>query len=213
MNFIFDPGLVLYLPLYESDGSSFMSRDACGYTCMPTGASWRPNGYYFDGTDDVITLSAMQLDFTNGAFTIQAWCYLDSISSPQSHIIARGLLQTDGWEFMVESGGYLELNTNQSGTNQQSYSGAGEITTGSWLFLEAVRDGTSVRLYKNGTDITLAASSHTDPATSSRTVKIGMADNSTKYFNGRIGDIWVYSRALAPQERHNIYMATKWRYQ
>lgn len=50
-----DPYLKLYLPLYELDGSSFMSKDAYGHLCTVTGALWRPNGRWFDKTSDIIT--------------------------------------------------------------------------------------------------------------------------------------------------------------
>jgi len=51
MDFIFDPSLVLCLPLYERDGSSFPSRDTYGHLCTVTGALWRENGHYFGGLD------------------------------------------------------------------------------------------------------------------------------------------------------------------
>ena len=54
MNFIFDPSLVLYLPLHQRDGSSFMSKDAYGHVCTVTGAVWTPEGRLFDGVDDYI---------------------------------------------------------------------------------------------------------------------------------------------------------------
>ena len=42
--FKLDPSLVLYLPLYELDGSSFRSRDAYGHLATVTGALWTPQG-------------------------------------------------------------------------------------------------------------------------------------------------------------------------
>ena len=56
MDFIFDPSLVLYLPLYQPDGASFASRDAYGHLCTVTGALWTPQGRTFDGADDIIDL-------------------------------------------------------------------------------------------------------------------------------------------------------------
>ena len=72
MNFIYDPSLVLYLPFYQLDGASFMSKDKHGYPCTVTGALWRPDGHYFDGTDDKIVVpDAASLDITTG-ITIEA---------------------------------------------------------------------------------------------------------------------------------------------
>ena len=68
MNFIFDPSLVLYLPLYQLDGASFVSKDAHGHLCSVTGALWRPNGRWFDGTDDTIAAdSVASAGFFGGA--------------------------------------------------------------------------------------------------------------------------------------------------
>jgi len=50
-DFIFDPSLVLYLPLYQLDGWAFMSRDAYGHLCSVTGAKWTPQGRDLDEQD------------------------------------------------------------------------------------------------------------------------------------------------------------------
>ena len=76
MNFVFDPSLVLYLPLYEMDGASFASRDAYGHRCTVTGALWRPNGRYFDAVNDGIncgTGSNLNLGNTMDKYTMTAW--------------------------------------------------------------------------------------------------------------------------------------------
>ena len=75
MDFIFDPSLVLYLPLYELDGASFMSKDAYGHLCTVTGATWTPRGRSFDGTDDHIALpqAAYQVAGDGDDLTILIW--------------------------------------------------------------------------------------------------------------------------------------------
>ena len=71
MDFIFDPSMVLYLPLYELDGASFMSKDAYGHLCTVTGALWTSQGRDFDGIDDSITLPTAFDSLTD--LTLEAW--------------------------------------------------------------------------------------------------------------------------------------------
>ena len=55
--------------------------------------------------------------------------------------------------------------------------------------------------------------SHTDPVSSSRTIKVGIHDDKfTSPMAGIIGELLAYNRALTPMEIQNIYLATKWRY-
>ena len=211
MDFIYDPSLVLYLPLYELDGASFMSKDKHGHLCTVTGAVWRPNGHYFDGTDDYINCGAPSvLDFTSQDFTVEAW--LKRVVAQNSDIYCHGLYSADGYRLFLSSAGSLQLNTNQSGAHQDSISADGEITNDVWFHIVATRLGTTGKVYKNGTDITSTGASHIDPTTSSRNVYIGQYDLDSQRFGGYIGEVRVYNRALTPTEIQYNYLATKWRY-
>lgn len=53
-DFIRDPSLVLYLPLYQLDGVKFADRSAYGHLCTVVGASWTPEGRILDAVDDNI---------------------------------------------------------------------------------------------------------------------------------------------------------------
>ncbi len=79
-DFIFDPYLKLYLPLYELDGASFMSRDAYGHLCTVTGAFWTPRGYSFDGGRDYINAGSHSV-FTLGTldWTFEFWVYASAL--------------------------------------------------------------------------------------------------------------------------------------
>ena len=73
MDFIFDPSLALYLPLYELDGASFMSKDAYGHSCTAIGALWRPNGRWLDGINDYINCGADTSFDISGTMTLEVW--------------------------------------------------------------------------------------------------------------------------------------------
>uniref|UniRef100_A0A6M3KFZ5 Putative structural protein n=1 Tax=viral metagenome TaxID=1070528 RepID=A0A6M3KFZ5_9ZZZZ len=206
-------GCVLDLPLYHPilSPSSFKSLDANQHSCTVTGAIWLPQGRTFDGNDDYIEATCPQLDFTTGAFSGVIWVYLDAIGA-YSYLMARGFAAADGWFFMIEAGGYLEINTSQAGANQQSYSAAGTVTTGSWLCLGFTRDGAVCKVYINGVDSTAGSGAHINPLTSARTLKIGVDDNLASDLDGLVGEVQVYNRALSSAEILRNYQSTKWRY-
>ena len=212
MNFIFDPSLVLYLPLYELDVASFQSKDASGHLCTVTGALWRPNGRYFDGTDDKIDVGTVSLfNFTSSAFTIEAWLYISGLTA-SGNIFCRGLYETDGYRLFYNAAGRLRFDTSQSGANQRTDANEGRITANIWQHLVATRDGASIKLYRNIVDITDSPGSHQNPVTSTRNAYIGQNDGGGEFVKGTIGEVRIYSRALTPLEIQHIYLATKWRY-
>jgi hypothetical protein len=81
VNFVYDPSLVFHLPLYELDGDSFISKDACGHLCTVTGAVWTPRGSDFDGLDDKITVPDHSSLCPAGAMTLEFWLFVDSFPS------------------------------------------------------------------------------------------------------------------------------------
>ena len=79
-DFIYDPSLVLYIPLHQLDGSLFMSQDAYGHLCTVTGAAWTLQGYDFDGTDDKIDCGSNTIldNLFDGGGTVLAWINVDT---------------------------------------------------------------------------------------------------------------------------------------
>ena len=87
MDFIYDPYLVLYLPLYQLDGSSFASRDAYGNPGTVAGALWRPQGRFFDAIDDVLDCgNGTSLQITE-EISIDAW-----VNPPDNSISYPGMV-------------------------------------------------------------------------------------------------------------------------
>jgi len=206
---------VLWLP-GQDDAYSATIRDRSGNGTDGTiiGATWaqNPQGLWVidhDGDDDYIEATCPQCNFTTGAFSGVIWVQFDAIGA-HNYLICRGLLITDGWYFDVETGGYLEINTSQAGANQQSYSAAGTVTTGSWLCLGFTRDGAACKVYINGVDSTAGSGTHINPLTSARTLKIGIDDNLTNDLDGQtalhtiIGAVWTVGQHLSfyQQTRH-----------
>lgn len=210
-DFIFDPSLVLYLPLHKLDGASIMSRDPYGHLCSVTGALWTPNGREFDGIDDEIDCGNNSiLDFTSGDFSIDLW--INQASSPldNAYIINRGNYNLSGWYIWFwNAGNEMQFYTNQDTPGVQSTTM--DMTFDTWLHLALVRSGTVATWYQNTVDVTKNHGIHIDPTSVSQALKIGAFPSDD--FKGTIGEVRIYNRVLTPLEIQRNYLATKWRYQ
>jgi hypothetical protein len=212
MNFVFDSSLVLYLPLYKLDGASFMSRDAYGHLCQRTGALWRPNGHYFDGTDDrIVVAHHSALDFGTGDFSLEIWLRVSSSGGAIQRLISK---QSAAWLFFRLIGGKATLSI-KDGTNQQTVTGSGDLRDDIWHHLVATADrdsSTGLMLSVDGeTDVTddatgIGSISNTTP------LQIARFSGGAEYFKGDMGEVRIYRRLLTPLEIQRNYLATKWRY-
>jgi len=209
MDFIFDPSLVLYLPLYEQDGASFMSKDAYGHLCTVTGAQLTPSGRYFDGVDDKVDAGADPALDVYPKVTAGGWVL--PMPSPGIGDLVGKAQDYKGYGLQVGyTGIFLRL-----GYQGVWYSSPIITATSRFQFAIGVYDGSYIRLYVDGVEIT-PATAHTSgftKASSSTTVKIGCHYSGSGYFvNARIGEVFIFSRALSSPEIQGIYLSTKWRY-
>ena len=210
--FIYDPSLVLYLPLHQLDGSFFMERSHYGHLCTVYGATWGTQGRTFDGIDDYVKIAAESvMNFTSGDFSISIWVKPTANDVIQC-IFSRGLYDTDGYLWTLQPTGYTHFYTCQSGISQATYSTNTAIVAGAWHHLTVVRSGATVTIYKAGVNITLSHATHIDPVTSARQVKIGVRDDLAWDFTGIMGGAWACNRTTTIAEIQNNYLATKWRY-
>ena len=227
MNFICSPSLVLYLPLHELDGSSFMSRDAYGHLCTVTGALWRLDGHYFDGSDDRITIANHSVINPTAHFTIELWAYLDPLApvldGTNCYLFDSGNYSTEGFMLMWDDRGIggVGINTvvfNMRGTSNYSSAKAPNNTcsVAKWYHLVGTYDkdagGTEEhQIYIDAVKQRTADFSETLTTTSLDAV-LGMNHGGSSHFGGRVGEFRFYSRALTPLEIQHNYLATKWRY-
>jgi len=222
VNFVSDPGLVLYLPLCELDGSSFMSRDAYGHLCTVTGALWRHKGRWFDGADDVITIPKTTVidNIFAGGGTLIAW--INPASDGEGNV-AKIASKNNGWLWNV----FSELTGNvkarlyvwRDGDDGYWDLDNRNITLNAWNCFAVTYNSDSVNndpiFYINGV---VAASSESGTPTDAQgddsgdDLLLGNNAGGTNTWDGLIGEVMGYSRILTPLEIQDIYLATKWRY-
>jgi len=215
--FVFDPSLALYLPLYKLDGASFISKDAYSHLCTVTGAIWRLNGHYFDGMDDEIVVGNPTALNNLGSLSILAWINPDTLGKGNYGRIADK--RANGWHFALLTNNRLAFYVDYTTTDLGVYSPNNSITLGSYQHVAVAWDGsttaTNAILYVNGT--ALSRNSDTNGAgarqdDSARSLRIGNNVDDSYVFDGVIGEVLIYNRALTPLEIQHNYLATKWRY-
>lgn len=180
-------------------------------TCTTSGTAWGngATGKYnsslnFDGTDDVIDAGNNSIfNFTSSDFSISLWVK-SADGAGNETLLQRGLTQVDGWTIMADP--YVHLLTHQSGAYTYCRS-QHPVIAGQWQHWVAVRQGSNVRLYKNGLeDIPYTGGTCTsisNPVTSTRSLTIG--NGSWGYFNGQLDDARIYNYALTKQQIQQVY--------
>ena len=213
--YICSTGLVLHLPLYDMDGGIFKTKDSYGHQATVNGALWRLGGRYFDGVDDKIDCgNASPLDIT-GNITVEVWFKQETGGAVVPDLLGKA---TDYTGYGIETNTtnrVVHFRTGHSGTAWDT-SPSYVVSPGSFYHIVGVYDGSYLRLYVNGVEITPATVFSSGLPTNAATVKLGVhysGDPGIGAFKGDIGEARIYNRALTPLEIQQNYLRTKWRYQ
>lgn len=212
MDFVFDQGLVLYLPLHELDGSSFASKDVSGQLATVTGALWRPSGRTFDGIDDEIGCGTT---IGNGLTRITVEVWLKSTAGLGA--------KADGWYGGISKAGVFGLGWQgwTDGWTMDFYDTGSVrhavdttnvyLNAGQWYHLVYTYDGAFMKLYQDTVEITSANVGGFTFQTTANPLRVGYMDGG--FWEGTIGEVKLYRRVLSAAEIQHNYLATKWRYQ
>ena len=220
-DFVFDSSLVLYLPLYQLDGESFMSRDTYGHLVLVSGGTlWTPQGRYFDGVDDKISCGNNSVLESANNLTIVLWVKPGAQVNAYAAIISKQDDTGDPYK------GYLIDRNDTSNTQYRFVYGTGSAyrvatnfivtTTGVWQQIAVTKSGTTVTMFVNSVQTSTETMASATIGTNTDNLQLGDWPDSgagRRYWVGDIGEVYVYNRALSPLEVQNNYLKTKWRYQ
>ena len=107
----------------------------------------------------------------------------------------------------------IGMTIRNSNNNAQSIISNSSITTGLWVNIVGVFDGSTVSIYLNGTQDVNVISTISSLGSTTQVLGIGAAiSDSTYNFKGNIAQTSIYNRALSSQEILQNYNAIKIRY-
>ncbi len=216
-----DPDLEGYWTLDEASGqrsdSSGNGNHLADYNTVGS-ASGQVNGaadFEANNAEYLAISDASQvgLDIT-GNLTIAAWIRTES--SHDGMIVAKYVSSGNNrsYALYVSTDEAIKCYLSPDGSSvTQAYTANGVITTGSWTHVACVYDGSSITVYIDGE---VASNGANNPrsysggiANRSADFNIGAWNNGASvYFDGRLDEVRVYSRALSGSEINDLMNGT-----
>lgn len=192
----------------DSSGQSNHATVSANVTSAP-GQSGLANGAYsFNGTNSQIAIPSQESLTPSAALTVSAW------AKPNTATGLRGIVSKD-----IQSGiGNPPYAIHQNGTAVTIYTtnsanssktiancGSSVLSSGIWSHMLTTFDGTTVRLYVDGSLCSTTAL-QTDLAVTTGALRIGQQKNgSGRWFSGDIDDVRVYNYALNATDVQQLY--------
>jgi hypothetical protein len=195
------PGLVGAWGFNEGSGTVVNDSTGNGLTGTLSNVTWSTAGKYgdalsFNGTNSWVTVADSALLHLSTGMTLEAWVKPTATSTDWSCAVlkersgglAYGLYATDG--AAQPPAGYID----KSGTDYHATSGT-LLPLNAWSYLSTTYDGTTIRLYVNGTQV---ATKSVSGSIISSTAPLRFGGDSVwgEYFTGLIDEVRVYNTAL-----------------
>jgi hypothetical protein len=186
----------------EGTGTTTLDSSGLGNVGTLTNATWAATGRFgkalsFNGTNALVTVAdANVLDLTT-AMTLEAWVNPATLSNWRTIMLkestgglAYGLYAHDG----SRPAAYIHVGANDVGRQ-----GTATLAANTWTHVAATYDGTTLRLYINGVQVSSSAVSGS-MLTTTGALRIGGNGPWGEYFSGLIDEVRVYSRVLTAAE-------------
>ena len=209
--------------VYSGSGN-WLDQSGNGNDGVVNGATWNASGWWeFDGVDDYIDLGTQPVDSdlnmsspSGGGLAVEWWGYYNGTGDNFQRIVDRsnGGGSLNGWAIYtgaVGSSTQIRLTTN--GESVVLTTGA-IFTSNIWQHWCITWDQSSGdwAWYLNGEQTNTGNASWNIPAVETG-MRIGTWNHSTgREYNGRIGEVRIYPRALTPAQVFQNYNATKSKY-
>jgi len=215
---ITDPNLVGWWKLDEGMGTTAVDWSGHEHHGTISGPDWVAG--YDGGALDFITghndrVSVGSFDVVGNGITMAAWINPRSFTVDDARIISKATSSdgNDHWWMLstISDTGEIRLRfrlKTDDGQDTTTYI-AGALVAGEWAHVAAIWDGSTMLLYKNGSEVGRTAKAGTAVATSP-TVKVAIGNQpagvggGTRDYDGLIDDIRLYNRGVTPAEIPDI---------
>ena len=193
-------GLVAAYGFNEATGTVVQSAVG-SFPGTISGAVWTTGQFgsalSFDGINDWVTVAdANALDLTTG-MTLEVWVYPTAANGVRDILIKEGT-GVDIYNLYARNGqGQPESNVFAGGSNRWATGPTLPLNT--WSHVAGTYDGLTVRLFVNGLQVGSTAYTGTI-GTSTGVLRIGGNSMWGEFFQGRLDELRIYSRALSAAE-------------
>jgi fibronectin type 3 domain-containing protein len=197
------PGLVAAYGFDEGSGTATADQTGGGNLGTLSNATWAATGKYgkalsFNGTNAMVTVAdSNALDLTSG-MTIEGWVQPAVSNDWQTLIVKERPGDLVYGLYSSTDANRPQSQVTLAGT-ARLLNGPAQIPAGSWTHVAATYDGTTQRLFVNGTQVSTLAVAGTIQ-TSTSPVRIGGNTIWSEWFNGLIDEVRIYNRALSAAE-------------
>ncbi len=211
-NLLFAPpalGTVLSLTGLPGGSNKIHDRSPYGNHGTITGATWKrlPSGLWclsFDGGDDYVDCGNDASLAVTGALTIEAFIKPTAVNAWYSIVSMYENNTDNGYQFYLHTDGKLRFKTELGGISQVS---ASSLTAGVWQYVAVTFNCSADELkfyIDGGLDVTRTEA--TDLIATTQNLHIGKDNRAgLYYFNGDIGMLRIYNRALSSLEIQNHF--------
>jgi hypothetical protein len=151
---------------------------------------------HFDGANDFVNVPSSTALSPPGAISLEAWIYPDSL--PASGSFA-SIITKPGAYSLQFNGPSLELTIFQSGVKRRLQAPVGTIQAGHTYHVVGTYDGSTERLYVNGSQVVSKALTGAI-TTGTSNLRIGSWGGGSEFFAGRIDEPAVYTAALSSSQ-------------
>ena len=173
-----------------------------GATYTSTGKYY--GGFYFDGTDDFISIpDDDSLKFGSGEFTIAFWYKITSPAASTQQILCKRVDGGGNYEVQLESNGKMKIYL-QGGGSSHTFESQDDVPINQWTYVIFTRNNGYVKLYINGT---LQGSQASDNnIDSSAALTLGRdVHQENEYFQGKIDELRVWNTGFDQQGVYQNY--------
>ncbi len=161
-------------------------------TSVPAVGFPDPDCLTFDGSSSFVSNAALT-NFSTGntPHTTAAWVYVNALPSVRAWILLLGNAGPGAEHWLIDSGGACQFGV-WGGTQATT-----TLITGAWHHIAVTFDGTTLTGYLDGSPIGGGAATY---AFAGVPLTVAQAHNGENFFNGRVDDLRLYSRALDAME-------------
>ena len=150
-----EAGLLGYWPMDEGYGTNVFNKVPGAAAAMDNVFTWAPDRFLrVTDTQTGISTDARLTD----DFTLETWVRVPALPKSRGYIMGQWKSgYNPSWVTLSFDGQYvpgLRIGSDGATTNATHFFSAGVVTTNTWFHLAATREGSSVKVYRNGVLVT-----------------------------------------------------------